>query len=587
MEIARGNVGDRPFARFVYKLGAQRHTGDLLLTRGAQQFRTSWENGQVIAAVSPSPADSVGRVALNAGLATTTLLGTFLDQARRQPDRSQLELFAEVARLHPPQVADLKRRLVAQQALRMFGVPGASYSVNNARSMRADPEVPPLDVRWLIYQGIRLHYPIERLETEMGQVLAHRFRLAADALPGLVAFGFGSAEQDALRTLQQQSLSASELIRACPGLDKIKVLALVYALVASDCLEPAGAAPSAGAHNPLTAQPGQAISSEQLNAMANNSGAAVRSPHSARGSGAHRAIPEDHQSRPTRLARASTATNTVPKPQPKVDATPRRRRRSTAASKFSRAQKISTLGLSSGQVTAQEVRSLIDEKARLIDERANHYRLLGVQFGANDHDVRIAYFKLAKRLHPDRLQALGVLENSDDSQRVFAAINHAFEVLSDRRKAAEYRAMIEQGGLAAELDEADAEQVFAQILAAEEAFRLGEMALRRSHWPEALERFEQAVELNPQEGEHHAYLAWTQWCAATDKNAVLSTVREGMARATEVSPKNATVYLLRAHVAKQAGDLERAEKLYRKVLSLEPTNTEAETELRILQAQKR
>ena len=137
------------------------------------------------------------------------------------------------------------------------------------------------------------------------------------------------------------------------------------------------------------------------------------------------------------------------------------------------------------------------------------------------------------------------------------------------------------------MDEADAEQVFARILAAEEAFRLGEMALKRSHWPEALERFEQAVELNPQEGEHHAYLAWTQWCAAHDKHAILSTVREGMARATEVAPKSPVVYLLRGHVAKQAGDLDRAEKLYRKVLQLQPNNLEAEAELRILQQQKR
>jgi tetratricopeptide (TPR) repeat protein len=238
-------------------------------------------------------------------------------------------------------------------------------------------------------------------------------------------------------------------------------------------------------------------------------------------------------------------------------------------------------------VSADEVLNLIAEKARLLDESANHYRLLGVQFGAGESDVRVAYFRLAKRLHPDRLQALGLVEPGDDAQRVFAAINQAFAVLSDRRKAAEYRMMLERGGIAAELDEADAEQVFARILAAEEAFRLGEMALKRSHWPEALERFEQAVELNPQEGEHHAYLAWTQWCAAPNKNAILATVREGMALAAEVSPKSPTVFLLRAHVAKQAGDYDRAERYFRKVLKLEPTNVEAETELRILQTQKR
>lgn len=581
MEIARGHVGDRPFARFVYKLGAQRFTGDLGLQSGGQDYRTSWEGGQVIAATSPSPADSIARVALGAGLATTSLLGSFLDQARRHPDRDQLDLLAEVARLHPGQKLDLKRRLVAQRALRMFGVADAGYSVNNARSMRADAEVPPLDVRWLIYQGVRLHYSIDRLEREMGHVLSSRFRLAADAVAGLPAFGFSTLEQPALYALQRAALSATELVSQCPGLDKIKILALVYALVACDCLEPGDPAP-VSRNNPLTARPAQPIPVSQLEGIV-----AAQAP--ARGSGSFRAVTasqiESHVDRPNRLARASTASSTVSAPAP--DPRPRRRRRSTAATKHSRAQKISQLGFARSRVTADEVRELIAEKARLVDERANYYRLLGVSFGSGDGDVRVAYFRLAKRLHPDRLQALGIEESENDAQRVFAAINHAFAILSDRRKAAEYRQLLEADGLAAGVDDADAEQVFARLLAAEEAFRLGEMALKRNHIAEALERFEKAVELNPDEGEHHAYLAWARWCAAPNKRAVLAAVREGFAQATEASPKSPVVFLLRGHVAKQSGDLERAEKLYRKVLALQPNNIEAETELRILQNQKR
>ena len=569
MEIARGNVRDRPFARFIYKLGAQRFTGDLLLQRGGQEYRTSWESGQVIAAISPSPADSIARVALNAGLVTTTLLGGYLEQARRQPDRDEMELFVEVARLRPNQALDLKRRLVAQRALRMFGVPNATFSLNNARSMRADAEVPPLDVRWLIHHGIRLHYSLERLEQEMGHVLRHRFQLAADALAGLPAFGFTALEQPALYALQRSALSTGELQTQCPGLDRLKILALVYALVACDCLEPAGSA-ATSPNNPLTAQPAKPITTAELEGIVG-----ARTP--AKGSGGHRAV----LSSPPPISRTTTATA-----NPGADARPRRRRRSTAASRHSRAQKISQLNFKrSSVVTPEEVRDLIAEKARLVDQGANHYRLLGVSFGAGDHDVRVAYFRLAKKLHPDRLQALGVTDTGDDAQRVFAAINHAFAILSDRRKAADYRLRIESE--ASFTDDADAEQVFAQLLAAEEAFRLGEMALRRNHMEEALERFAQAVELNPEEGEHHAYLAWTQWCAAADKSLVLPVVREGMARATEVSPKNPVVFLLRAHVAKQSGQLDRAEKLYRKVLALEPTNVEAEMELRILQTQRR
>lgn len=587
--LESGNVGDKPFARLIYKLASQRLTGDLILEDRGREHRSSWEDGRVVAAVSPSPADSVSRVALNAGLATSSAVGAFLEQSRRQPDRDELELFAEVARLRPVQIADLRRRLHAQRALRIFALPGAHYTVTGARSMRADPELPALDARWLVFQGIRLHYPVDRLEREMAALFHHRFRLAADGAGSLPAFGFTAADRKAIDILAASAPSISELVTACPELDRISVLAIVYALVASDCLEPAGqvraSAPSSSPNNPLTAQYHEPLSRQAL------TDARVRAAASARGSGPLPAVrpspPPTPPARvkstaPVREPTRSASTDPAAAPSP-------RRRRSTAANRHSRAQKISSLGIrESRTVTADEVLALIASKLALVDDGADHFRILGVPFGAGESEVRIAYFRLAKRLHPDRLQALGLPTGDESAQRVFAAINQAFAVLSDRRKAAEYRLAIEaRTSMDESLDEGDAEQLAARIFAAEEAFRFGEMALKRNHIAEALERFEEAVELNPDEGEHHAYLAWTRWCAAADKTQILGKVREGLSRACDLSPNSPTPYLLRARVARQRGDGAKAEKLYLKVLSLEPGHSEAETELRILRQHKR
>jgi hypothetical protein len=593
VELESGNVGDKPFARLIYKLARQRLTGDLILEDRGREYRSSWEDGRVVAALSPSPGDSVSRVALNAGLATSSAVGGFIEQSRRQPDRDPFELFAEVARLRPAQIGDLRRRLHAQRALRIFALPGARYTVTRARSMRADPELPALDARWLIFQGIRLHYPVDRLEREMAALFHHRFRLAADGAGSLPAFGFTEADRKAIDVLSRQAPSISELVTACPELDRITVLAIVYALVASDCLEPAGqvrasapsTAPTPSPNNPLTAQYHEPLSRQAL------TDARVRAAASARGSGP---LPAARPSPPPTPPAQARSTAPVRAPARAASAEPdsapvRRRRRSTAANRHSRAQKITSLGIrESRTVTANEVLALIASKLALIEDGADYFRVLGVPFAAGDSEVRIAYFRLAKRLHPDRLQALGLPTNDDASQRVFAAINHAFSVLSDRRKAAEYRLAIEaRTSMDERLDEGDAEELAARIFAAEEAFRFGEMALKRNHIGEALERFEEAVELNPDEGEHHAYLAWTRWCAAADKTLVLGKVREGLSRASDLSPNSPTPYLLRARVARQRGDGARAEKLYLKVLSIEPGHSEAETELRILRQHKR
>ena len=62
----------------------------------------------------------------------------------------------------------------------------------------------------------------------------------------------------------------------------------------------------------------------------------------------------------------------------------------------------------------------------------DYYKLLGVEKGATDKEIKSAYRKLARQYHPD--------VNPDDkqSEEKFKAINEAYEVLSDSTKRAKY-----------------------------------------------------------------------------------------------------------------------------------------------------
>jgi len=62
----------------------------------------------------------------------------------------------------------------------------------------------------------------------------------------------------------------------------------------------------------------------------------------------------------------------------------------------------------------------------------NHYKTLGVDKNADEKAIKQAFFKQAKKYHPD--------QNPDDpdSEKKFKEVNEAYQVLSDKNKRAEY-----------------------------------------------------------------------------------------------------------------------------------------------------
>jgi curved DNA-binding protein CbpA len=68
---------------------------------------------------------------------------------------------------------------------------------------------------------------------------------------------------------------------------------------------------------------------------------------------------------------------------------------------------------------------------------ATYYDLLRVSPGTRPDGVRLAYRKLAQKYHPDKLPG------NADAQRVMAALNEAYAVLSDPERRAVYDRRIE------------------------------------------------------------------------------------------------------------------------------------------------
>ncbi len=237
---------------------------------------------------------------------------------------------------------------------------------------------------------------------------------------------------------------------------------------------------------------------------------------------------------------------------------------------------------------AAEIRKMIADKIASLERGADHYSILGVSQMAKGVEIRAAYFGIAKRIHPDRLRAVGVTEVGPDAQRLFARINQAFGVLSDPQRRAEYSVMLSAGGEdAVRRAQADAEERAGKVLRAEETFRRGEMALRRSQFELARAMFEEAVELNDEEAEYHALLAWATWLAAPNKQLVSVDVQKRLAQALALSPQCVPAHFYCGQVAKHSGQMQAALDAFRIVVDLEPDHIEANLELRVLRGRLR
>jgi tetratricopeptide (TPR) repeat protein len=234
---------------------------------------------------------------------------------------------------------------------------------------------------------------------------------------------------------------------------------------------------------------------------------------------------------------------------------------------------------------SHDVKALIAQRLKLLDHGADHFQLLGVAQDVAQDALRKAYFALARQLHPDRLAALGIPDDGKHAQRLFAQINAGFAILSDQERRSRYLDVLRRGGEAAvRAEQARTEELTRRILDAEEAFHRAELALRRDQPQAAVTELELAIQLNPDEADYHALLAWSQFCAAPDKMAVASKTRVLLDHAIHRSPKAVAARFYLGRVERMLGHDQEALRHFRDVLAISPAHVEAAAELRVIEA---
>lgn len=641
--LARGSVADRPWGMTFGALGLRGLSGQLTLTADGKQFRVAFDQGVVIGAVSPLASDAAVRLALTMNLITSSQVADITRRMAAQPGGDEVDMLVEYARLSPDAAPRLGRRLVAQRAARTFAYDRGDFIVEDSISI---PIVPggELDVRTIAYLGAKTNISDERLTKELAQ-LGSFYVLKPSAYGDLRQFGFAPAEQPVLDMVMEGAY-IEEIAGAHPALGERTVRAVIYALASCGALELGAPPRSPRALTPSSAPTFRQTSDVPTNVRPGSSGP-VRAPTPARttsqtGTPWQQAVPAMPRtptpasgptfgrtptpgsgptvsrvptqrsgpvtsSPPTRAAtptapppimsrtvsssrpKAATTpppgtedivrmrppTGTPPMPAMSTINAPTQPIRKPAAQQARRARRDST--------AANEIDALLSSKMPLLDRGVDHFTLLGLSMEASPADIRSAYFTLARKLHPDRLSAIGIDDEDRKAQRLMAQVNLAFAVLNDNAKRDEYLSVMRRGGEAAvKAEEAKADEMAMAIMRAEEAFKQGEMALRRDQLPQAIEAFQMAVELQPKESEYQALLAWAQFAAAPDKASVAASTRKALQKASEANDRSPTARFYLGRVERMLGREREALQYFEEVLAIKPSHSEAASEARIL-----
>jgi len=206
----------------------------------------------------------------------------------------------------------------------------------------------------------------------------------------------------------------------------------------------------------------------------------------------------------------------------------------------------------------------------------SYFEVLGVPESVSDDGVRRAYVELAKRTHPDRYS------NASDavrrlSEEIFGLVSKAHETLSESRRRTEYLLERRRGErAAAELEEGQ------RAVQAELQFQQGEVKLKRRDFPGAVECFQWAVKLYPEEGEYHAHLGWARYLAEPNDRAVLKDALENVKKGAKLAPDREKPYLYLGRLYQAAGRADIAEKMFARCVQIKSDCVEALRELRLM-----
>jgi len=578
-----GDLAEVPLAAVLLEVMNHRATGVLTVDHDGGASRVFFRGGVPVGAQSFTGFRPLGQLLLAAGLIDVEQLGTSLAEMARTGKR-QGAVLVELGAVTSEQV---DRALSEQQAAYLTEVAALASG-----RFHFDPQAPVPG--WT--EGIRIspfRAVVDALETPQATPLvASALQMAAVGslalAPGVgqlgPAFGFSEAEEALVGRLQ--GLTTLDALLANPGVAPERARAIASALLLLGLAAPR---PTSETH-PET-MPGLVVDLADLAGVPVEEAAPPPVPE--------RAAPATRETVvkvPVRGAPAvDLPTVEARLPGRRSDPEEARRRRQRL---LQRAMQNMGVGPLSGQpppkgaaraappsptgapaprarlTPAEEELKRALEAALPRSKAPDLFERLGLPRSATREEVKSAYFQLAKKLHPDRFSSPALADAAPQVKDLFAAVNEAYEVLSDDRRRIDYLA---RSRPASPLGEAlgDPQAAAVDIQKAEACLRTRDFARARGF-------YEAALRADPRP-EYHVAFAHAIIVDPHGDRSRAKALAEAVLDDPACTDRAAFVCGV---VARDEGDDERAERMLKRALQANPRHLEAERELRALEARR-
>jgi tetratricopeptide (TPR) repeat protein len=210
-------------------------------------------------------------------------------------------------------------------------------------------------------------------------------------------------------------------------------------------------------------------------------------------------------------------------------------------------------------------------------KQRTHFEVLDLKRGATDAQVKDAYFRLARRFHPDVHHDASLGDLRDKLEAVFIRLGQAYEVLKNPKTRASYEERLGSGGFVAGAalppEPAEPPPDPAEVLRkAQEAIRVGEKLYEKEKFWDAIQVLEPAVPIVTGRMKQRGHVALAR-CYLKNPNWA-KRAEEQLLGAAREDPKNVDALFILGTIYKDRGLHARALSMFRKVVELKPDHEE-------------
>ena len=517
-----------PLARLAFALLHQRFTGTLQLDQPEPGgSRTIWiSGGMPVFTDWVSPVHPLGEVLVAEGVIRPEDLANALRVMSQEGGLLGPVLVrlgvVDEARLHFGLARQCARKLVETFALREGEV------IVTAGAFEG-PALTQVNALELIASGIATHYDLDRVAREMGDAFVGPLAATAALARYLPHFKLGRDDEPLLNALTKGT-NFDELSRL-PGITHKRAAQVVFTLWVCQMLRVGAAALAVEPRRPTPVP---------------------SAPEPARKPAAPTA-PAQARARP-----AAPPPAAAPAPEPAHEEPARQSNTDFVA-----------------ELEAMEQR---------IAEHGHAFALLGIELDAGKREVRRAFGELSRRFHPDAMEGRGLGYLRGRVGQVFAALSEAQMLLSDGEKREALRMAIEKG---ISIDTTtDATALARAAFESEVLAREGDKLLRGNRFDRALEHYDSALELTPDEPDVQAAAIWCRYNLSPRGRADAVSTEKQLADIVANAPMVARGHYFRGMVLKDLGAVDPAIAELTRAVEIDPRLVDAERQARVLRMSK-